>query len=40
MVVRVAKRGKHVGEKFWGCSSFPECRAVLEFVEEGPRGGG
>jgi restriction system protein len=36
MVVRVAKKGKHVGQRFWGCSSFPECRTILEFVEEGP----
>lgn len=26
MVQRVAKRGTHSGEHFWGCSNFPKCR--------------
>lgn len=29
MVLRVAKRGNKVGEKFWGCSKYPSCRTVL-----------
>jgi restriction system protein len=30
MVKRVAKRGPHAGESFWGCSAFPDCRAVVQ----------
>ncbi len=26
LLVRQAKRGKHAGNKFWGCSGFPNCR--------------
>jgi ssDNA-binding Zn-finger/Zn-ribbon topoisomerase 1 len=26
MVVRTAARGPQVGQQFWGCSGFPECR--------------
>jgi restriction system protein len=29
MTERVAKRGNNVGEKFWGCSHYPKCRATL-----------
>lgn len=29
MVKRVARRGSHAGEPFWGCSAFPDCRAIL-----------
>jgi restriction system protein len=29
MILRTAKKGTHAGEKFWGCSKFPECRAIL-----------
>ncbi len=28
MVQRTAKRGTRAGEKFWGCSSYPKCKAV------------
>ena len=31
MVLRTAKRGDNQGEKFWGCSKYPECRGILEF---------
>lgn len=30
MVVREAKKGNNKGNKFWGCSSFPQCRAVVK----------
>src|SRR5690554_1005027 len=30
MVLREAKKGANAGEKFWGCSAFPKCRAVLK----------
>lgn len=29
MVLRTAKRGKHAGEQFYGCSKFPKCRGVI-----------
>ncbi len=29
MVLREAKKGQNIGNKFWGCSSFPKCRGVL-----------
>ncbi len=29
MVRRVAKRGKNVGNEFWGCSTFPKCRSIV-----------
>jgi restriction system protein len=28
MVRRTAKRGPHVGEDFWGCSSWPKCQGT------------
>lgn len=27
MVLRTVKRGANVGKRFWGCSTFPACRA-------------
>ncbi|MCM1048404.1 MAG: NERD domain-containing protein [Clostridiales bacterium] len=26
LVLRTAKKGKHVGEQFYGCSNYPKCR--------------
>jgi restriction system protein len=31
MVLRVAKRGNKVGERFWGCPRFPACRSVIPY---------
>lgn len=28
MVIRIAKSGRNAGGKFWGCSSYPRCKAV------------
>ena len=28
MVQRTAKKGRHNGSKFWGCSNFPSCKAT------------
>lgn len=25
---RIAKQGKQVGEAFWGCGGYPECKGV------------
>lgn len=30
MVLRKATKGKNAGNTFWGCSSFPKCRHILE----------
>ncbi|MEK6203794.1 MAG: topoisomerase DNA-binding C4 zinc finger domain-containing protein [Psychrobacter sp.] len=29
MVKRVAKKGAHLGQTFFGCSQFPKCRGVV-----------
>jgi restriction system protein len=31
MVLRTAQRGAHTGERFWGCSRFPGCRATIPY---------
>jgi hypothetical protein len=31
MVLRTAKSGANQGEKFWGCSTFPQCRGMLKY---------
>lgn len=28
MILREARKGKNIGNKFWGCSSFPKCRGT------------
>jgi hypothetical protein len=32
MVLRTAKRGPGTGNRFWGCSAYPECKAVQNFT--------
>jgi restriction system protein len=32
MVLRTAKKGPKIGAKFWGCSTFPKCRATKPYV--------
>ncbi|MBD1571585.1 MULTISPECIES: DUF2726 domain-containing protein [Aliivibrio] len=34
MVLKVAKKGKSVGNEFWGCSSFPACRHIEQKISE------
>lgn len=29
MVLRTAGRGRYEGQQFWGCSTYPKCRAVV-----------
>jgi hypothetical protein len=29
MVLRTAKQGNNIGEKFWGCSDYPNCRGIV-----------
>jgi len=31
MMLRTAQRGAHAGERFWGCSRFPACRATIPY---------
>jgi restriction system protein len=31
MVLRVARKGHHPGEKFWGCTAFPKCREIKPY---------
>lgn len=35
MVLRTASRGPHIGQQFWGCSTFPQCRARVDFEDAG-----
>ena len=30
MVLRETKKGPNAGNKFWGCSTFPKCRAMVK----------
>ncbi|WP_188013495.1 nuclease-related domain-containing protein [Photobacterium damselae] len=30
MVLRETKHGENIGKRFWGCSTFPKCRAVKQ----------
>jgi len=32
MVLRTAKQGKNAGNQFWGCSTYPRCKAVENVV--------
>ncbi|MGB1238442.1 MAG: topoisomerase DNA-binding C4 zinc finger domain-containing protein, partial [Pseudomonadales bacterium] len=29
LVLRTSKRGANAGSQFWGCESFPKCRAIV-----------
>lgn len=31
MILRTAKKGANVGEKFWGCAKFPKCKGTIRF---------
>jgi restriction system protein len=31
MVLRTAQKGPHPGRQFWGCSTFPKCRATKPY---------
>jgi predicted RNA-binding Zn-ribbon protein involved in translation (DUF1610 family) len=30
MVLRTAKNGKNISSRFWGCSSYPDCKVVVK----------
>jgi restriction system protein len=29
MILRETKKGQNVGNKFWGCTKFPQCRGIM-----------
>ena len=29
MILRKAKKGNNTGNEFWGCSTFPKCRNIV-----------
>ena len=29
---KIARRGKHDGESFWGCSAYPKCHGIVDIV--------
>lgn len=33
MVKRISKKGKNIGNEFWGCQSYPKCRGVVAIEE-------
>lgn len=35
MVLRTAARGTYAGQQFWGCSTYPKCRAVVGITSVG-----
>lgn len=34
LVMREAKRGAHIGEKFWGCTGYPKCRYIEKIPQD------
>ena len=34
MVLRTAARGSYLGQQFWGCSRYPQCRGVVGIAEQ------
>ncbi len=37
MVLRTAKRGNYIGEQFWGCTMFPQCRGIRKYRPTPPQ---
>lgn len=33
MVLRTAKSGPNAGNQFWGCSNYPQCRGIINHVD-------
>lgn len=31
MILRTAKSGSNAGNKFWGCSKYPNCRGMVAY---------
>ena len=36
MVLREATKGSKKGNKFWGCTKFPQCRGMINVTEKSP----
>ena len=34
MVIRKAKRGLHKGNEFWGCTTYPRCKAIENIIKQ------
>lgn len=34
MRLRTASRGKHKGNRFWGCSRYPTCRGIVQYHDK------
>lgn len=34
LIMRISKRGKYPGRKFWGCSNYPNCRYKKDIPDE------
>jgi ssDNA-binding Zn-finger/Zn-ribbon topoisomerase 1 len=34
MVIRTARKGVNAGNKFWGCTQFPQCKGVTSYVKD------
>lgn len=32
MVLRTAQKGKNIGEKFWGCPNYPQCKTFIKIT--------
>ena len=32
MVIRESKKDQHKGNRFWGCSRFPQCRGLMKII--------
>ena len=37
MVLRTARRGSNAGNQFWGCSSFPRCKGIVNLDTAEPQ---
>lgn len=33
MIMRKARKGRHPGSKFWGCSDYPQCTGILKIED-------
>jgi ssDNA-binding Zn-finger/Zn-ribbon topoisomerase 1 len=36
MIVRTARSGARAGHQFWGCSTYPACRGIVDIPESAP----
>ena len=36
MILKTARTGKYVGQRFYGCSNFPNCRETVDYRSINP----